>query len=82
MIMNAVRVSVIIPYSKSDVAEVTLEKLIYQSYPAEQTEIIVVGPNSSRLASRWPIKAVETKPTSHVMNAPPRLPRTKTGIAF
>jgi GT2 family glycosyltransferase len=62
MMMNDVRVSVIIPYSKPDVVEVALEKLIHQSYPAEQTEIIVVGLKSSRLESRWPIKAVETKP--------------------
>jgi len=55
-------VSVIIPYARPDVVEVALEKLTQQSYPAELTEIIVVGPNSSKLASRWPIRAIETRP--------------------
>jgi GT2 family glycosyltransferase len=55
-------VSVIIPFSKPDVAEVTLEKLTHQTYPADLTEIVVVGPNSSMLTERWPIKAVETHP--------------------
>ena len=55
-------VSVIIPFSKPDVAEVTLEKLTHQTYPADLTEILLVGPNSSALAGRWPIKAVETHP--------------------
>src|SRR6266567_2406023 len=55
-------VSVIIPFSKPDVAEVALEKLVHQTYPADLTEIIVVGPDSSVLAKRWPIKAIETHP--------------------
>src|SRR6266849_5903757 len=55
-------VSVIIPFSKPDVAEVVLEKLMRQTYPAERTEILLVGPKSSALASRWPITAVETEP--------------------
>lgn len=62
MTVNSVRVSVILPFSKPDVIETALGKLIHQSYPAEQTEIIVVGPNSSKLADRWPIKAIETRP--------------------
>lgn len=56
------RVSVIIPYSKPDVAEVALEKLAQQTYPTDLTEIIVVGPNSSAFAGRWPIKAIDTPP--------------------
>lgn len=55
-------VSVIIPYSKPDLAEVVLAKLMHQTYPAEMTEILLVGPKSSALASRWPIRAIETKP--------------------
>src|SRR5713101_3274484 len=55
-------VSVIIPFSKPDVAEVALEKLVHQTYPADLTEIIVVGPDCSVLAKRWPIKAIETHP--------------------
>ena len=60
--MNTPLVSVIIPYSKPDVAEVALEKLMQQTYPAERIEILVVGQQSSALASRWPIKAIETHP--------------------
>ena len=55
-------VSVIIPFSKPDVAVVTLEKLMQQTYPAEATEIIVVGQGSSALAIRWPVRAIETGP--------------------
>jgi GT2 family glycosyltransferase len=60
--MYTSRVSVIIPFSKPDVAEVALEKLVNQTYPTELTEILVVGPDSSALAGRWPIKAIETHP--------------------
>lgn len=60
--MQTLRVSVIIPFSKPDVAEVTLEKLVHQTYPAELTEIIVVGAGSNALVNRWPIKAIETHP--------------------
>src|SRR5215831_12146202 len=60
--MQMSRVSVIIPYSKPDVAEVALEKLVHQTYPADLTEIIVVGPGSRPLANRWPIKAIDTHP--------------------
>ena len=60
--MQTLRVSVIIPFSKPDVAEVTLEKLVHQTYPADLTEIIVVGPGSNVLANRWPIKAIDTHP--------------------
>ena len=56
------RVSVIMPYSKPDVAVVALEKLTQQTYPAELTEIIVVGQHSSALADLWSIKAIETDP--------------------
>ncbi|HLZ81857.1 MAG TPA: glycosyltransferase [Ktedonobacteraceae bacterium] len=60
--MYTSRVSVIIPFSKPDVAEVALEKLVNQTYPTDLTEILVVGPDSSALAGRWPIKAIETHP--------------------
>lgn len=55
-------VSVIIPYSKPELAKVTIEKLLRQSYPAELVEIIVVGANSSAIANQYPVKAIETKP--------------------
>ena len=60
--MNNPHVSVIIPYSKPDVAEIALEKLVQQTYPSDQTEILLVGQKSSTLVSRWPIKAIETHP--------------------
>jgi len=60
--MNTPLVSVIIPFSKPDLAEVALERLVQQTYPAEKTEILLVGPKSSSLASRWPIRAIETGP--------------------
>jgi GT2 family glycosyltransferase len=60
--MYTSQVSVIIPYSKLDVAQVALEKLVHQTYPADLTEIIVVGPGSSTFANRWPIKAIDTHP--------------------
>ncbi len=53
--------SVIIPFSKPDLAKVALEKLTRQTYPAECTEILLVGPQSGRLASDS-VKAVETRP--------------------
>ena len=53
-------VTVIIPYSKPDLIEATLEKLMHQTYPPECTEIIVVGIGSTKLANRWPIKALDT----------------------
>ncbi len=59
--MSSVRISVIIPFSKPDLAEVALEKLLQQTYPADLTEILLVGPKSSTLVNRWPIKAIETK---------------------
>src|SRR6266478_3510803 len=62
IMMNTPLVSVIIPFSKHDLAEVALEKLVQQTYPAEKTEILLVGPKSSSLASRWPIRAIETGP--------------------
>jgi GT2 family glycosyltransferase len=60
--MQMSRVSVIIPYSKTDLVEVALEKLVQQTYPVELTEIILVGPGSRSLANRWPIKAIDTHP--------------------
>jgi GT2 family glycosyltransferase len=58
--MNTPLVSVIIPCSKPDQAEVVLEKLMQQTYPAEMTEILLVGSQCSALASRWPIRAIDT----------------------
>jgi GT2 family glycosyltransferase len=60
--MQTARVSVIIPFSKPDVVEAALEKLVQQTYPADQTEIILVGPGSNAYVNRWPIKAIETHP--------------------
>src|SRR5215469_5868283 len=62
IMMNTPLVSVIIPLSKPDLAEVTIEKLTQQTYPAEKTEILLVGPKSGALASRWPIRVIETGP--------------------
>lgn len=56
------RVSVIMPFSKPDVAVVALEKLTQQTYPAELTEIIVVGQHSSELAGHGTFRAIETGP--------------------
>jgi len=58
--MYANRVSVIIPYTRTDLIEATLTQLMRQSYPASLTEIIVVGQHSSSLTHRWTVKAVET----------------------
>ncbi len=80
--MNTSRVSVIIPYSKADVAEVTLEKLMQQTYPAELTEIVVVGPKSSELANRWPIRAIETEPIYYPGEARNIGARAATGDYF
>ena len=60
--MSTPRVSVIIPFSKPDVADVAIEKLTQQTYPAALTEIIVVGQRSGALALHWPVEAVETGP--------------------
>jgi GT2 family glycosyltransferase len=59
--MRNIRVSVIIPFSKADQIQVALGNLFQQTYPHEQTEILVVGAGSSALAASWPIKAIETK---------------------
>ena len=75
-------VSVIIPYSKPDVAVVTIEKLLQQSYPAEHTEIIVVGANSRACAERWPIKAVETAPLYYPGEARNKGARVAVGDYF
>ena len=61
--MSDARVSVIIPFSKPDLAAVALERLTRQTYPSEMIEILLVGPESSKLASRWPgVKGIDTKP--------------------
>src|SRR5258708_19285970 len=60
--MNTPLVSVIIPFPNNALVEVALERLVQQTYPAEKTEILLVGPKSSSLASRWPIRAIETGP--------------------
>ncbi len=58
--MRTPPVSIIIPYSKPDLIEATIEKLVHQSYPSECIEIIVVGAGSRAFVSRWPIKAIDT----------------------
>jgi GT2 family glycosyltransferase len=60
--MSNIRVSVIIPFTKFDQAQVALGNLLQQSYPSEQIEILVVGSGSSALTAAWPIRAIETKP--------------------
>lgn len=62
VVVSTIAVSVIIPYSKPDVALVTIEKLTQQTYPREQTEILVVGPQSTELAQKWPVMPIETLP--------------------
>jgi GT2 family glycosyltransferase len=53
-------VSVIIPFTRTDLVETTLALLAQQTYPADRLEIIVVGENSDVLADHWPIKTVQT----------------------
>ncbi|HEU5228612.1 MAG TPA: glycosyltransferase [Ktedonobacteraceae bacterium] len=55
-------VSVIIPFSRPLLAKAVLEELVRQTYPAELTEILLVGANSKSLAELYPIKAIETPP--------------------
>ena len=54
------QVSIIIPYTRAELVETLLSKLMQQTYPMQLIEIILVGQNSASLAARWPIKAVET----------------------
>jgi GT2 family glycosyltransferase len=54
------QVSIIIPYTRTDLIETLLSKLMQQTYPRELTEIIVVGQHDAFLAERWPIKTIET----------------------
>jgi GT2 family glycosyltransferase len=56
------RVSVIIPFSRAAQAKIVLEKLVQQTYPADLTEILLVGTGSSAFADLYPIKAIETVP--------------------
>lgn len=63
--MYANRVSIIIPYTRTDLIEATLTKLTQQTYPANLTEIIVVGQQSSSLTPIWPVKVVETVTRLH-----------------
>jgi GT2 family glycosyltransferase len=58
--MYSDHVSIIIPYTRADLVEVLLSKLLQQTYPIELTEIIVVGQHTALLAERWPIKTIET----------------------
>jgi GT2 family glycosyltransferase len=53
-------VSIIIPYTRTELVETTLALLSQQTYPHEQLEIIVVGQESNALAHSWPIKTVQT----------------------
>ncbi len=53
-------VSIIIPFSKEDVAENTIRKVLQQTYPADLTEILLVGQKSSAFVERYPVKAIET----------------------
>src|SRR5579885_2341598 len=55
-------VSVIIPFSRPLLAKAVLEKLLQQTYPAELTELLLVGANSKSLLELYPLKAIETFP--------------------
>ncbi len=55
-------ISVIIPFTRPALAKVVLEKLILQTYPAELTEILLVGSHSGIFADQYPVKAIETAP--------------------
>src|SRR5271157_5469946 len=55
------QVSIIVPYTRTDLVEVLLTKLLHQTYPSALTEIILVGQRLASLAKRWPmIKPIET----------------------
>ena len=82
MPLNTPLVSVIIPFSKPDLAEVVLEKLMRQTYPAERTEILLVCHKSSALASRWPSTVVETEPIYYPGEARNIGARAATGEYF
>ena len=58
--MHSIYVSIIIPYTRPDLIEAILARLIRQNYPAEIAEIIVVGEHSNTLTCKWPITAIET----------------------
>lgn len=58
--MRFPRVSVIIPFSKVDVAGSAVKKVLQQTYPADLTEVLLVGPNSSAFLERYPVRAIET----------------------
>lgn len=57
--MYSASVSIIIPFTRTDLIDVLLSKLTQQTYPAALTEIIVVGKQSSSLSKRWPVKTLE-----------------------
>ncbi len=75
-------VSVIIPFSKVDVVESAIEKIISQTYPADRVEILVVGPQSRGLAARYPIRAIETHPIYYPGEARNIGARAATGEYF
>ncbi|GHO82126.1 glycosyltransferase family 2 protein [Dictyobacter formicarum] len=58
--MDTASVSVIIPYSRADLIETVLEKLKRQTYPAELTEIIIVGQPGGTIEQQW---------STHTVNA-------------
>jgi GT2 family glycosyltransferase len=55
-------ISVIIPFTRPDQAKFVLDKLVQQTYPAELTEILLIGSNSGIFANQYPVKAIETAP--------------------
>ncbi len=76
------RVSVIIPFSRPVLAKVVLEKLVQQTYPADLTEIVLVGSNSSIFADQYPVKAIETAPIYYPGIARNIGARSATGTCF
>jgi cellulose synthase/poly-beta-1,6-N-acetylglucosamine synthase-like glycosyltransferase len=80
--MSNARVSVIIPFSKPEQAQIVLAALCKQTFSAALTEILLVGPNSSSLAAQWAIKAVETQPIYYPGEARNIGARVATGDYF
>jgi GT2 family glycosyltransferase len=55
-------ISIIVPFTRPELAKVTLERLVQQTYPAEITEILLVGANSSIFTELYPINVIDTAP--------------------
>ncbi len=58
--VHTASVSIIIPFTRSDLIEAVLARLLQQNYPTELTEIIAVGEQSDTLTWRWAVTAIKT----------------------